>query len=1045
MDVQALTALFTTSYNPDPNVRKAGELQIRKVGLQEGVITVLLQILSADEGSVDPATRQAITVWIKNRVQYGYPLTELDPRRPDRAPISPSDKAALKQSILPFLSAAPSRAVSVQLFSTLKSIVAHDYPENWPTLTHEIKALLTSSNIREVHAGCLATLSAIQAWRYRQNGDNMERIVEALFPSLVTIATQMMENPFNPAQKEEIPTLLHLILKSYKTSILINLSKHQQSPDSLVPWGRLLFNVINLRLPSEVVPESEEEREASEWWKAKKWAHGTLCRLFHRFGNPSQMPSKLKESYAAFSEHFVTAFAPEILKTYLSEVDLFVSGQAWLSKKCQYYILEFFNECVKPKSTWTLLKPHVQNLVQTFVFPHLTFNADKQAMWSGDQLEYVRVTIDEYEAPNTPTAAATTFLFTLVTTRTKMTFMPIMTFINNVLNSDAGPTQRFGALNMTAALGPYILRHPEIENTPTMENFMQQYVLKEYSSSEPYMRSVAFEIFGTLTKSGLQWSNQEHLGQHFHAILAALDDPELPVRVQAALGISELVQAHEIIRKEVAPQIGKVIQDLLKLSEETDLDVLNHCMEVMVDNFQDELMPVATQLAQRLCSLYIRLAQDAGGQEAMDADADLETLVMDTGDEDKTFAAMGVVKTLCTVILAVDSSPEIMGQICEIIVPIISFTLERKIIDLYDNMYDLLDTLTFRMRSISPSLWPIFEQTYQLFKTDGIDFLDEMLPVLDNMLSYGSDVFKQRADYRQMVVDIYVTAMTASQLGDNDRVNACKLVESILLNLRGAVDDHLQVIIATALTAFAQKDNHTLALRTMNLEVLINAVLYNPTASLHIIDSAQPGIARTFIDRWFTAISKGQLPRVHDKKLSILALSALLEVPPASIPESLKAGWPGIVGGVLTVFKELPKAIEHRKLLEEKMEDDSDDDEFDEGRLLNLRDDDDDVWDEDSAYLEMLANESARQRERLEKKEAGKEVDEDDESDDENVEEELGYLSPLDNVNPYASFKQALTTFQMQNPEAYQAATTSLSPEQQTLLMEVMKLAETPQ
>ena len=96
----------------------------------------------------------------------------------------------------------------------------------------------------------------------------------------------------------------------------------------------------------------------------------------------------------------------------------------------------------------------------------------------------------------------------------------------------------------------------------------------------------------------------------------------------------------------------------------------------------------------------------------------------------------------------------------------------------------------------------------------------------------------------------------------------------------------------------------------MNLEVLVNAVLYNPTASLHIIDSAEPGIARIFIDRWFTAISKGQLPRVHDKKLSILALSALLEVPPASIPESLKAGWPGIVGGVLTVFKELPKAIE---------------------------------------------------------------------------------------------------------------------------------------
>ena len=104
-------------------------------------------------------------------------------------------------------------------------------------------------------------------------------------------------------------------------------------------------------------------------------------------------------------------------------------------------------------------------------------------------------------------------------------------------------------------------------------------------------------------------------------------------------------------------------------------------------------------------------------------------------------------------------------------------------------MYDLLDTLTFRMRSISPSLWPIFEQTYQLFKTDGIDFLDEMLPVLDDVLSYSSDVFKQRADYRQLVFGIYVDAMTASEHGDDDRINACKLVKSILLNLRGAVYD----------------------------------------------------------------------------------------------------------------------------------------------------------------------------------------------------------------------------------------------------------------
>ena len=32
MDLESLTRLFATTLSPDPNVRKAGELQIRQVG-----------------------------------------------------------------------------------------------------------------------------------------------------------------------------------------------------------------------------------------------------------------------------------------------------------------------------------------------------------------------------------------------------------------------------------------------------------------------------------------------------------------------------------------------------------------------------------------------------------------------------------------------------------------------------------------------------------------------------------------------------------------------------------------------------------------------------------------------------------------------------------------------------------------------------------------------------------------------------------------------------------------------------------------------------
>lgn len=57
--------------------------------------------------------------------------------------------------------------------------------------------------------------------------------------------------------------------------------------------------------------------------------------------------------------------------------------------------------------------------------------------------------------------------------------------------------------------------------------------------------------------------------------------------------------------------------------------------------------------------------------------------------------------------------------------------------------------------------------------------------------------------------------------------------------------------------------------------------------------------------------------------------------------------------------------------------------------------------------MEMLANEGARLREKSARQAAG---DDDEESEDESdIDEELGYISPLDNVDPYVTFKQALT------------------------------------
>ncbi|KAG2125287.1 hypothetical protein BD769DRAFT_1737516 [Suillus cothurnatus] len=348
----------------------------------------------------------------------------------------------------------------------------------------------------------------------------------------------------------------------------------------------------------------------------------------------------------------------------------------WKAKKWAYGILNQLFHHIKPKSTWILLKPQ------------FTFKASKQAMWEADPVEYVRASVDEYENFLSPVSGATSFLLSLASNRTK--HPSSQCFSSSTLSCDS---QRIGALTMMSVLGPFIVRHPDVKGS--IEQFMVQYVLPEFTLQELYLRSVVC-LFISLELLELMWFKHAsisttsvvfalNLNSHSSAVALAIDDRELLVRVQAALAITKLLVVHN--------------SDLLKLSDEMDLNILNHSMEAMVDQFQNELPPMASQLTARLCESYLCLAREGLAQQkeaALDS-IDVESLMMD-GDDDKVYGAMGVAKTIRTVhvllpshlfgvshrdaqvVSCIDSSPEILLQVQEVIIPIIRFTLENKLI-----------------------------------------------------------------------------------------------------------------------------------------------------------------------------------------------------------------------------------------------------------------------------------------------------------------------------------------------------------------------------
>lgn len=971
--------------------------------------------------------RGLLTRYVKNRISRAWDIPE-GRSRDGVTRVPDEDRATVRSALLPTIAGVP-ESLRVHVASSLYAVARWDYPNAWPTLIDEIVVLLGSSHADQIYAGVRALLEVVRGFRFTDTAARLENVIAATFPRLIETATALVDTP-------EAGEIIYYTLKVYKASMVIILSPHQRSPESIVPWGSLMLRIVQKELPGS---EDPDEAERTPWWKAKKWAFFSLNKLFSRYGSPSQLSSSMK-SYRPFAEHFVVNFAPEILKAYLHTCERVVGGE-WISRPVTRSLLNFFTECIKAKTMWQLLRPHMQQIIESIVYPRLCFTEEDAELWELDPVDFVRSFTDPLDDAASVGSAAALLLSTAVGRRTKTMFTPTLEFITKVLDNfpaQVTPQQKDGALRMCVTISGTMLNHEGVQDN--LEAFFVQHVLPELQSPHAFLRLRACSMVQTFDRGGLKWSQESSLETAFRGVMECILDKELPVRVQAAEAIGELI-AHDEVHASMAPNAGRLMQELLKLSDETDLDVLTDTQEKIVSTFSEELLPFSVQLVQQMANSYARLVQ---GMSASDQTADgLHVFNVEHNEEDKYFAALGSLSTMYQMVSAAESRPDILAELETVLLPVVALTLETETIDLYDDCFQLTDVLTYYQKKVSPGMWRIFELMYRSFKSSGIDYLSEMIGTFDNCVSYGTEVVRNSVEYRQMLLDIFSTAMTSEQLGASDRVAACQLGEVILLLLRDAVDDALPGIIGTVLphTTNAKVPN----LRKWSVTVILDAIFYNPMLALQVLESQ--GATNAFFTSAIQLLPKFKRP--HDCKVSIVAFLSVLSLPTESLPDTVRAGLQHVMRALIVQLKLLPSAVAKRKevqrVLDEALEDSGD---YDEGAEEEF-DDDADVQDDDNEYLEILAQEAARLRSRVSKIDGGEDDDDLDgeivnDDDDDLDDDDLVYESPLDGVPVYEPFRVVVQKLQNEQPALFATLTEHLSAEHREQLKQIYDLQDIP-
>ncbi|GAA5899248.1 hypothetical protein JCM8208_001596 [Rhodotorula glutinis] len=1051
MDAARLYQVFNASFEQDPNVRIAAELELKQLEPVEGLLPTLLQLVSPSSSS-SPVVRLATAIYLKNRIKsswrqplepsvYASPASVAAAQKASTfVKIPPADRQSVKSNLIPLyaaLAADPDGAkVKEQVGEALSRVIECDFPEHWPSLVDEVKAMLAGDE-GQVEAGLRASTEVFNSLRYAakdEDGTTLVQLTTHLLPLLLPIGEKLLAStPTDAASLTTQGTLLRLVLKAYKNSVIHTLTPAHQSPDSLIPWGTLLLAVVSHSIPVALLPEDVDDRERHPWAKSKKWACFALNRLFTRYGNPTQLPKNQVEQYGEFANRFIGQFAPEILKAYLAAVERMVAQGEWFPKKAKFYLLCFFEECINPKAMFTLLKPHVSTLVEHFIFPLVCLSEEELELFTDDPTEFARQSFGDFivDSYASPTSSALSFLSALVETRAKSTLLPLLQFIQSVVDkypASITPRQKDGALRMLGALATTAVKSKKL--APMLEAFFIQQVVPEFKSPHGHLRYRACDIVEKFESVDMTWQSQEALENTLNCLMSCITDSELPVRIQAAIALPELVR-YEKVRERMLPNLGRILQELLKLQSEVDLDALTNTTRTMVSEFAEEVVPFAVELSQSLVESFGRQLQEH--LEAREKDPSGGEMY----EDERTMSMMNVLKTVEQLVSSVREKKELVAEIEKAVAPLLEATIRNSIVELFDETFELLDSLTFFQQSISPVMWTCFEATYRVLMQEAVDYLSDTMGFLDNCINFGADFLSTSTDHRRFVLELFDMAMTNRALGAEDRVVACKLAETLLLRLHGQVDEAIPPVVERAMTFVLSKNDDddfvvTKSLFLHALELVILAVSYNPQQAIAILD--RHDWTQQFFAQWFKNLSK--YTRVHDKKMTLWAICALFDwLNGVGSASPLVGNVAQLVQGALEVFKTYPRALGERKVAEatrDLEEEDVSDDGMSDEDDLDLGDeegdfDEADVRDRTTDFMDQLAQSEANRLAR-----SGAFGDGDSVWSD-----EILWASPLDQFDSYQRFSSLLAGLQNANPSLYQASLSGLSTEQQGVLADV--------
>jgi len=868
---------------------------IRQAKTQHGFAVVLMRIsLSSDK--YDIAVSQLAAIVLKQVVEASWDEDA-------KFVIAEGDKDVLRQGALQGMMTGTDEARR-QYKEVVKVIVEEDWPARWGDLVPRLGEVIKSESNPRLLEGALLVL--YQVMRKYENADKKGRemknqLVVETFPVLLSFLGHL-----SGMSSAEASAVQKAVLKIFYSAVRYRLPPMLRDENILAPWLQRMVEIVRAPLPAGEPVDADLRKEWAPW-KVKKWCFSIFYKIFQTYGDP--VHAKKNKAKRKWARGFAKTYGVSLTQVAL-EVASGVQQGRYIPEMVSNKVLLYLGVAVRHSSTWAVLAPHAGDLIKSVLFPVAALSEDEHDLWETDPDEFIRVNYDILGEYYRLKSHAVQLISTLVELRSEVAFQPCLDLVIGTFNEqrarpdDEAVCRRFeGAMHVFGCLQEYFENNGDTF-LDMVQRTIAEYIMPQFTSPRGYLAARATHVFAMYTEL---LTDRELVMAGVRGVLDNLSNTDAVAKMQSALAIRQLVEipeAEETFRS-ILPKLFEVFFSFL---QEVDNDDIVSSLETVIYKFRYEIAPFAVNICTFLTHNISRTLQMAEQQD---------------GDEAHKYylTAAECGRTIVTVLMGIRKTPQVYVPVTNVLLPYLRFALAQEgNYDMFENCLKCLSFITYCLPTTPypDEIWQLLPVIVDAYYEWAADYFSEIYPVLDNLASRDPQSLVTKGTNGKSYLEIMwriVGYLISGKSSDPDALEALRLVEILLQCCRGGIDHLVPEIIDRALYHFSTADAEDLV--CFSLVTFLNALFYNPLITLKYTEEKDV-TARVF-ERLLSVIAEDKLiVEVTDRKMVVLGLGALLQVPVNHLPASLQAALPVIVRAQIATLRRMQEAALVRAAAKEK-------------------------------------------------------------------------------------------------------------------------------